>query len=62
VIPNAAKIAESTEPGRRPKNFHQKYTKEFADLFEQLCSEIVERSPRADDPAKQGRVLVGAEA
>src|SRR5262245_11789942 len=26
VIPNAAKIAESTEPGQKPKSFRQKYT------------------------------------
>lgn len=50
VIPNAAKIAESTEPGERPRLFHHKYTTEFARLFESLCEEIVERSqPKVAD-------------
>jgi hypothetical protein len=43
IIPNATKIAEATEPGQRPKTFRQKYTLEFAKLFEALCGEIVRR-------------------
>lgn len=53
VIPNAAKIAEATEPGRNPKNFNAKYTPEFARLYRSLCEEIVQRSQwRKAVPAK----------
>jgi chromosome partitioning protein len=57
VIPNAAKIAEATEPGGKPATFRQKYTPEFAKLFEALCAEIVQRAEwqRAQQPE-----LVGA--
>ncbi len=44
VIPNAAKIAEATEPGRNPSSFSAKYTPEFAKLYRSLCEEIVQRS------------------
>jgi chromosome partitioning protein len=44
VIPNAAKIAEATEPDRKPRNFNAKYTGEFAKLYRSLCEEIVQRS------------------
>jgi chromosome partitioning protein len=44
VIPNAAKIAESTETGQKPTTFRQKYTSEFAQLFESLCDEMISRS------------------
>lgn len=43
VIPNAARIAEATEPDRAPKNFNAKYTPEFARLYRSLCEEIVQR-------------------
>jgi chromosome partitioning protein len=44
IIPNAAKIAEATEPDRKPRNFNAKYTTEFAKLYRSLCEEIVQRS------------------
>jgi chromosome partitioning protein len=44
VIPNAAKIAEATEPDLKPRNFNAKYTAEFARLYRGLCGEIVQRS------------------
>jgi chromosome partitioning protein len=44
IIPNAAKIAGATEPGQQPKNYRQKYSLEFAKLFESLCGEIVRRA------------------
>lgn len=44
IIPNAAAIAEATEPGRKPKTFTAKYTSPFAKLFRSLCEEIVTRS------------------
>lgn len=44
IIPNAAKIAEATEPDRKPKSFNAKYTAEFAKLYRSLCEEIVQRS------------------
>lgn len=43
VIPNAAKIAETTEPDRNPNTFNAKYTPEFARLYRSLCEEIVQR-------------------
>jgi chromosome partitioning protein len=44
IIPNAAAIAEATEPGRNPKSFSAKYTPPFAKLYKSLCEEIVQRS------------------
>ena len=44
VIPNAAAIAEATEPDRKPKTFNAKYTPQFAKLYHSLCEEIVQRS------------------
>ena len=44
IIPNAAAIAEATEPGRKSKSFSVKYTQKFADLYRSLCEEIVQRS------------------
>ena len=43
VIPNAAAIAESTEPGQTPHSFKAKYTTPFAKLYHELCNEIVQR-------------------
>ena len=43
VIPNAAAIAEATEPGRQPKSFNAKYTPQFGKLYRSLCDEIVKR-------------------
>jgi chromosome partitioning protein len=43
IIPNAAKIAGATEPGQKPRTFRQKYSLEFAKLFEALCGEMVRR-------------------
>lgn len=43
-IPNATKIAESTEPGRKPKDYRHKYSPEFAKKFEAVCDEIVGRA------------------
>jgi chromosome partitioning protein len=57
VIPNAAKIAEATEPGQRPKTFRQKYSPQFAKLFEALCGEIVRRVER-EPAAVRDEVLV----
>jgi len=54
IIPNAAAIAEATEPGRNPKTFTAKYTSPFAKLFRSLCEEIVTRSQWQEAPA--GRV------
>ena len=44
VIPNAAAIAEATEPDRKPKSFNAKYTPPFAKLYHSLSGEIVQRS------------------
>jgi len=44
IIPNAAAIAEASEPGRKPRTFTAKYTSPFAKLFRSLCEEIVTRS------------------
>jgi chromosome partitioning protein len=59
VIPNAAKIAEATEPDFRPKTYHQKYTAQFARMYEGLCEEIIQRSefqPTAAAPAAAAAV------
>lgn len=45
VIPNATKIAETTDPtSTTPTSFAAKYTHQFAKLFESLCEEIAKRS------------------
>jgi chromosome partitioning protein len=44
VIPNAAAIAEASEPNRCPKSFSAKYTPPFARLYRGLCEEVVQRS------------------
>jgi chromosome partitioning protein len=49
VIPNASKIAESTNPDQRPTSFSAKYTPKFAGLYQQLCREIRRRVPPPRD-------------
>jgi chromosome partitioning protein len=44
VIPNAAAIAEASEPNRHPRSFTAKYTPQFARHYRDLCEEIVRRS------------------
>ncbi len=44
VIPNAAAIVEAAEVENTPTTFRQKYSAEFARLFESLCNEIVQRA------------------
>lgn len=44
IIPNAAAIAETTEPERVPHSFSAKYTTKFAKIYRSLCEEIVQRS------------------
>lgn len=56
-IPNAAKIAESTEPGRKPKDFRQKYSPEFAKKFEAVCEEIVARAEWGREPPRRGQLV-----
>jgi chromosome partitioning protein len=41
IIPNAAKIAEATDADGSPQTFRQKYSPQFAKLYEDLCQEIV---------------------
>lgn len=53
VIPNAAAIAEATEPDRKPKSFSAKYTPPFAKLYRELCEEIVQRG-EWQSPASNG--------
>ena len=55
IIPNAAAIAEATEPGRNPKTFTAKYTSPFAKLFRSLCEEIVTRSQSRQIPSQARR-------
>ncbi|HYE20833.1 MAG TPA: AAA family ATPase [Tepidisphaeraceae bacterium] len=43
IIPNAAAIANATEPGQAPKTFAQKYGFPFAGYFEALCDEMMAR-------------------
>jgi chromosome partitioning protein len=44
IIPNATKIAESTNIDKsNPATFRHKYSPEFSGLFEALCGEIVRR-------------------
>jgi chromosome partitioning protein len=60
IIPNAAKIAEATDPEASPQpgSFTAKYTSSFAKLFEAVCDEIVKRAEWTV-PA-QKRDVVGA--
>lgn len=44
IIPNAAAIAESTEPDCTPTSFGAKYTSPFAKIFRSFCTEVLERS------------------
>jgi chromosome partitioning protein len=60
IIPNAARIAEATEPNFRPSSFHQKYTTQFARLYEHLCEEIIQRSEYQPAAANGQRVEVAA--
>jgi len=61
IIPNAAAIAEATEPGRKPKTFTAKYTSPFAKLFRSLCEEIVTRSQWRDSkPSEEKPVLTSS--
>lgn len=43
VIPNAAPIAEASEPDKRPASFSAKYTTPFAKLYRELSEEITAR-------------------
>ena len=43
IIPNAARIAESMEPGKAYPTFVAKYTTDFARRYRGLCAEIRER-------------------
>ena len=43
IIPNASKISESTEPNINPPSFKVKYSAKFAQLYEELCGEILRR-------------------
>ena len=60
VIPNAAKIAEATEPGRTPKNFNLKYTAEFAKLYRGVCEEIVQRSQWQQAETSEGTLALSS--
>lgn len=63
VIPNAAKIAEATEPNRAHKNFNAKYTPEFARLYRSLCEEIIQRDQwRGAAEAKTNGLAASAKA
>lgn len=44
IIPNATAIADSTDSTRAPTSFRAKYSPEFANLFEKLCEEIIQRT------------------
>jgi len=45
IIPNATKIAETTDAtASTPKSFSEKYTYQFAGLFNDLCEEICKRA------------------
>lgn len=58
MIPNAAAIAESTEPEQNPRTFNAKYTPAFAKLYRSLCEEIVQRTQWSE--ASGNGVAVGA--
>jgi chromosome partitioning protein len=53
VIPNAAAIAEASEPNRSPRSFSAKYSAPFAKLYRDLCEEIVRRSQWQEVGAKR---------
>jgi len=44
VIPNATRIAETTDSIATPASLSAKYTPQFARLFESLCEEIITRA------------------
>lgn len=44
IIPNAAAIAEATEPDQEPVSFSAKYSSKFAQLYRSLSKEIIKRS------------------
>ena len=43
-IPNATAIARSAEEHQHPATFNHKYEKRFADLYMQVCRDIIERT------------------
>lgn len=43
VIPNASKIADSTDPSKNFTSYYAKYTPAFARLYQNLCGEIRKR-------------------
>lgn len=57
VIPNAAKIAQSTEPGQHPASFGQKYSPEFATRFKNLCGEIIQRVEWQQDAVRASALV-----
>jgi chromosome partitioning protein len=58
VIPNAAAIAEASEPNRSPRSFSAKYSAPFAKLYRDLCEEIVQRSQWQEVGAKRAAATV----
>ena len=44
IIPNAAAIAEASEPDKAPHSFSAKYSSTFAKLYRELSEEIVTRA------------------
>jgi cellulose biosynthesis protein BcsQ len=48
LIPNATAIAHALDPEKKPASFCQKYTPQFARLYEQLCEEIQSRTARPE--------------
>ena len=58
LIPNATKIAEATEGGRKPRSFREKYTPEFAGLYHRLAGEVVRLAPSQSLPAHDGAMAV----
>jgi chromosome partitioning protein len=53
IIPNAAAIAESTEPDLTPTSFSAKYTPPFAKIFRSFCAEVLERSEQLEKAEKE---------
>jgi chromosome partitioning protein len=55
VIPNAAAIAQATEPGVTWETFTEKYTAKFAALYRDVCKEIIDRlaEPPSETDLKQ---------
>lgn len=60
IIPNAAAIAEATEPEQHPASFSAKYTSPFAKLYRALCEEIVQRSQWQPAVAQRQQAVVAA--